>query len=71
MNHQAEIETALCLRDYELMERYHPGLLSKIEAAIAEGVTPQQIRRWSAKVVTEEEIIQRVFNAARWIKGVQ
>lgn len=65
--HQAEIEAALCERDYLLLEEHHLGLLSKIEAAVKDGCTPQDIRRWAQGVTSEEVILQRVYNAARFL----
>lgn len=66
-SHQAEIESALCERDYYLLEAHHLALLTKIEAAINDGCTPEQIKRWAMDVTTEETILQRVYNAARFL----
>lgn len=68
---QAEVERALCQRDYSIIEAYHPGLLIAIEKAVNEGCTAQQIRRWAQNVTKEETILQRVYNAARWLAGAK
>lgn len=71
MTHQTDIELALCWRDYDLLEQYHTGLLTRIEQAVKSGVTPQQIRRWAKNVTNEAELLQRVYNAARWLASEQ
>jgi hypothetical protein len=65
--HQTEIESALCERDYLLLEEHHLALLSKIEAAVKDGCTPAEIKRWAQGVTSEEVILQRVYNAARFL----
>ena len=65
--HQAEIGTALCERDYHLLEVHHLALLTKIEAAINDDCTPEQVKRWAMDVTSEETILQRVYNAARYL----
>lgn len=70
-DHQAELERALCERDYSIVEAYHPALLIAVEKAVNEGCTPQQIRRWAQNVTKEDVILQRVFNAARWLAGAK
>lgn len=66
-DHQTAIEKSLCERDYHLLEEHHLGLLIDIEQAVNDGCTPQEIRRWAQNVTGEEIILQRVFNAARWL----
>lgn len=64
--HREAIEMALCQRDYELMAEHHPQLLDHIEAAISDGVSAVQIKRWAVGVVDEGQLVQRCFNAARF-----
>lgn len=67
VDHRAAIELALCQRDYELMAEHHPALLQRIEVAVADGVTSAEIKRWTQATVSEPGLVQRVFNAARWV----
>lgn len=66
-NHQAELERALCERDYSILETYHPALLIAIEKAVNEKHTPQEIKRWAQNVTNEPVVLQRVYNTARWL----
>lgn len=66
-NHKTKIELALCRRDYDLLARYHGELLTDIESAIAEDIEPAEIRRWVMGMVSEPDIVQRCYNAARYI----
>lgn len=68
-DHQSEIERALCQRDYEILEAYYPALLAAIEGAVKEKHDPQQIKRWAQNVTGEPVVLQRVYNAARWLAG--
>lgn len=40
-----------------------------IEQAVADGVEPDKIERWARAMVTEELIVQRILNAARWVEA--
>lgn len=64
--HREAITLALCHRDYSLMAEHHGDILDQIESAVNEGVTPADIKRWASGVVSEEGLVQRVYNAARW-----
>ena len=64
--HRRQIELGLCRRDFELMSIHHAELLDEIEAAIRDGVTPFQIKRWATSTVDESALVQRVYNAARY-----
>lgn len=71
-NHRQKIELGLCRRDYNLLNTYHPELLIDIEAAVNDGVTVDEIRRWVARTVYERDVIQRCVNAAayaEWLRG--
>ncbi len=65
--HQEAIELALCQRDYELMDTYRPEILKRVERAVDEGVEPEVIKRWALKVVVERELVQRIYNSARYM----
>lgn len=67
--HQRRIQLELCLRDYDLMTQYHPGLLDSIEAAVRDDVPILQIRRFVVPMVAgEADVIQRCVNAATYIQ---
>lgn len=65
--HRSQIELALCERDYNLMTEHHPALLDRIESAIRDGIAPELIRRWTLSTVDESGLVQRIFNAARYV----
>lgn len=69
VDHRLKFEIQLCRRDYLLMSDYYPDILDTIERAVAYGVLPGEIKRWAAGVVNEPDIVQRCFNAARFIKA--
>ena len=67
VDHRLAIELALCQRDYDLMAEHHPDLLDRIEAAVVAGATPAEIKRWTMATVSEPGVVQRVYNAGRWV----
>lgn len=69
--HRTGYELALCQRDYELVAEHHPDLLERIESAVQDGIAASQIKRWTMGVVSEQAIVQRCYNAARWFEAVQ
>lgn len=69
--HRESFELGLCQRDYNLMAEHHPELLDRIEAAIQDGITPLQLKRWAVGVVDENQLVQRVFNAARFVETLE
>lgn len=66
INHQAAVELALCQRDYDLMAEHYPDILKVVEVAVDDRVGPETIRRWAVRTVIEPQLVQRVYNAARW-----
>lgn len=66
INHQAAVELALCQRDYDLLGEHYPDILKVVEVAVDDRITPETIRRWAVRTVQEPQLVQRVFNAARW-----
>ena len=69
VDHRGKFEIQLCRRDYLLISDHYPDILDTIERAIADGVQPAEIKRWAGGVVNEPTIVQRCFNAARFIKA--
>lgn len=69
--HREAIELELCRRDYNLMAEHYPELLGQIEAAVGNGISPLQIKRWVRGIVAEDNLIQRCYNAARFIEAEQ
>ena len=49
------------------MAEHHPDLLDRIEAAVVAGATPAEIKRWTMATVSEPGVVQRVYNAGRWV----
>lgn len=68
--HKTNIQLALCRRDYELVSQHHPDLLDQIEAAVSDGATPEQVKRWAMATVDEPGLVQRVYNAAKYAGSI-
>jgi len=67
--HEEAITLSFCQRDYWLLAEHHPDILDKVEAALNDGVGLSHIKRWAVKVLVEDQLVQRVTNAARFLES--
>lgn len=66
---EAAFDLQLCKRDYLLLVEYQPDLLAILEKWVDAGATDDAIRRLAYRRLAEPVIIQRVLNAANWIRN--
>lgn len=69
--HRDSVILELCKRDYVLLGEHHNELLETIEKAISAGATPDDIRTWAVITVDESLVVQRCYNAARWVERIK
>ena len=64
------LKMALCERDYDRLEEYHPNILASIEEVVNAGGTPAKVRSWAFSVLGhfDLEFIQKCENAATWYR---
>ena len=68
---RAAFQLTLCQRDYELVTAHHPAILAQIERSLAAGASPEIVRRWALETVQEADLVQRIYNAARFARAME
>lgn len=70
MNLEAEYDLILCQRDYNLLVEHQPDLLDVLERIVTAGINEAALKRWTLRRIQDEPVlIQRIINAAMWIKS--
>lgn len=65
----AAYDLSLCRRDYSLLVEHQPDFLADLEALVSAGATDDSIRQITYRRLTDETLlVQRIMNAARWIR---
>lgn len=65
---ETEYDLVLCQRDYNLLVEHQPDLLDILERIVTAGIAEQALKRWTMRRVGEPILIQRIMNAAMWIR---
>lgn len=69
MKKLARLSAAIDAQSYEWMLTSHPEMLDAIEAEVAAGVKPDEIRRFVIRQTGRSEIALRCEQVARFVAG--